>query len=360
MKAAILKTQDAPLAAYLGFYTSKIIEDRYPSPDDGFTFEIASDMSDDVRWIGQNKHLLVGTETAEWVVPSGVNATNVQAFLNSRHGSDTLQGTAVGDAFCFFQSGKKGLVEYYIPQQDTNFRATDMALLSKKMLHESPAVDFDFISAPYTKLFVCRQDGIIVSLLYERGTGTFAWGRVVTEGQIVSAATLPGLSGYDDLYLVVKRNNAWYLERLEEGGTVYLDSFTPWAGSQGDYANNAVIYDAGTNKTYPVTRPPAQYAAGKTWVGYPYTSRVRSMPVLANDRMKPNNIKSLSIRFHDSFMPRIKSPNNGREDTVSRPEPYTGIVPVPFPGVFDYDVFFELIADAPVPCRVLAVNAEVQ
>jgi hypothetical protein len=235
-----------------------------------------------------------------------------------------------------------------------------MALLSKNMLHESPAVDFDFISAPYTKLFVCRQDGVIVSLLYERSTGTFAWGRVTTAGHIMSTATLPGESGYDDLYLVVKRNNAFYLERLEEGEGVYLDGFTPWAGSKGGYANAAVIYDEVNKKTYPVTQPPAPYTAGKTWVGYPYTSRVRSMPVLANDRMKPNVIKSLSIRFHDSFMPRIKSPNNGREDTIPKPEPYSGIIPIPFPGVYDFDVFFELIHDAPTRCRVLAVNAEVQ
>ncbi|MDR2784571.1 MAG: hypothetical protein LBB83_01520 [Treponema sp.] len=317
-------------------------------------------MSDDIRWIGQNKHLLVGTETAEWVIPSGVNATNIQAVLNSRYGSDKLQGTSVGDAFCFFQSGKKGLVEYYVPQQDTNFRANNMALLSKNMLHESPAADFDFISAPYTKLFVCRRDGVIASLLYERGTGTFAWGRITTAGSVVSIATLPGESGYDAVYLLVQRDGEQYLERLEEGEAVYLDSFKAWDGNAAGYTDAAVIYDGAAGKTYPVTAPPAQYAAGKTWVGYPYTSRVRSMPILANDRMKPNTIKAISIRFNDSFMPRLKSPNNNKEDTIPQQEPYSGIVRAPFPGVYAYDVFFELIHDTPTRCRALAVNAEVQ
>jgi hypothetical protein len=120
---------------------------------------------------------------------------------------------------CFFQTGKKALVEYYIPQQDNNFRANNMAMLSKNMLHESPAFDFDFISAPYTKIFVSREDGTMACLLYERSTGTFAWGRITTgteigivengrtawtrTGLIKSVATIPGQAGYDDVYLIV-------------------------------------------------------------------------------------------------------------------------------------------------------------
>jgi hypothetical protein len=48
----------------------------------------------------------------------------------------------------------------------------------------------------------------------------------------------------------------------------------------------------------------------------------------------------------------------GSTDTIGRPEPYSGVVQIPFPGVWDRDVFFELIYDKPARCRVLAVNAE--
>ncbi|MDR2020675.1 MAG: hypothetical protein LBQ14_07935 [Treponema sp.] len=349
---------------YIPVYLPKIIEDRTPTPDDGFTFEIASDMSDAIRWLGQNKNILIGTETAEWVIPAGTNATNVQAILNSRYGSDKIQATSVGDAMCFFQSGRKALVEYYIPQQDNNFRANNMAMLSKNMLHESAAFDFDFISAPYTKIFVSREDGIIVALLYERSTGTFAWGRIRTGGHIRSVAAVPGPSGYDDVYLIVEREGEYFLEMLAErrrsadapDAEVFLDSYGPWTGDAAGYTDAAVIYDELNNKTYPVTEPPP--VGARMWIGYPYTSRVRSMPVLANDRMKQNIIKNLHIRFSESFLPRIKSLPNGKEDTIVRSEPYSGIIQLPFPGVWDRDVFFELIHDKPTRCRVLAVNAE--
>jgi hypothetical protein len=341
---------------YIPVYTKKIIEDRYPTPDDGFTFDIASDMSDAIKWIAQNKNLLVGTETAEWVVPAETTAVNIRAVLNSRYGSDRIQATSVGDALCFFQTGKKALVEYYIPQQDNNFRANNMTMLSKNMLHESPAFDFDFISAPYMKIFVSREDGTVVCLLYERGTGTFAWGRITTAGEIKSLATLPGRSGYDDVYMIVRRGDDFFLELLDEREKIYLDSNKAWNGDPAGYSAAAAVYDETDNKVYPVTQAPV--AGHVMWIGYPYTSRVTSMPVIANNRMKPNIIKTLDIRFSDSFLPRVKSLPNSKEDTIIRQEPYSGVVQIPFPGVWDRDVFFEFIHDAPTRCRVLAVNAE--
>jgi hypothetical protein len=375
-------------SVYIALYTETVIEDRHAVPDDGFTFEIASDMSDAIKWLAQNKNLLAGTETGEWVIPAGVNATSVQAFLNSRYGSDGMQATSVGDAVCFFQTGKKALVEYYIPQEDSNFRANNMATLSQNMLHESPAFDFDFISAPYTKIFVAREDGVVACLLYERGTGTFAWGRITTgkeiaivedgrtvrtrTGLIKSVATIPGQAGYDDVYFIVKRGEAFFLERhserIREGqegdGAVFLDSYRRWNGDAAGYSDDAVVYDGTDNKTYPVTQAPIPDHV--MWIGYPYESRVRSMPVLANDRMKQNNIKNLLIRFGDSFMPKVRSlsmeegkERPGHTDSIGRPEPYSGVVKIPFPGTWDRDVFFELVHDRPTRCRVLAVNAEV-
>jgi hypothetical protein len=367
---------------YVSFYTKELVEDVYPTPEDGFTFEIASDMSDAIRWVAQNKSLLIGTETGEWVVPAGTNAVNIQAVLNSRYGSDTLQAASIGDALCFFQSGKKGLVEYYIPQQDSNFRANNMAMLSKNMLHESPAADFDFVSAPYSKIFVCRQDGMVATLLYERGTGTFAWGRVSTEGRIVSVAALPGESGFDDVYLAVERSGLFFLERLEERDQVYLDSYAEWRNNApkylaadngvfivsrdgrniivGGYDSSAVVYDETDNRSWPIESAPQRNPAHKMWVGYPYASRMRSMPVLANDQMKVNIIKTLLIRFNGSYMPRIKTRPDGPEEHIPRSEPFTGIVQVPFPGSYERDAFFELTHDGPTPCRVLAINAEAQ
>jgi hypothetical protein len=352
---------------YLVLYTSKTLVDSYPSPDDGFTFEIASDMRDNIRWICRNKHLVVGTENAEWIIPQNVHATAIEAFLNSRYGSDKIQATTVGDGISFFQTGGKSILEYHIPMQDGYLRAVDLALLDKETLFESGAKAFDFASSPYTRLFVLREDDTIVTLLYDRESGVFAWGRVRTRGGIKSLAILPGPSGYDDVFFAVKIENNYYLQRLTvatKGSAagapdypVYLDSYKNWTGDPSGYASDAVVYDENENKTYPSgSYPPA--ASGR-WIGYPFESGLKSMPVIANNRMKPNIIKNLVIRFRESGLPRVVSLPNNVETAFTGEEPFDGVKKINFPGAFGADVFFLIKHSAPTPCRILAVNAEV-
>ena len=391
--------KDIEVTTYITLYTKEPIIDRYPTPDCGFTFEIASDTNDAIQWLAVNKGLIVGTETGEWIIPPDVHATNVQAVLNSRYGSDKMQGTAIGDATCFFQTGKKSLVEYYIPQQDNNFRANNMAMLSDDMLRGSPAVDFDYTNSPYTKLIITREDGQAVTLLYERSTGTFAWSRLITNGKIMSVAVIPNSDGYDDIFMIVERSEErtllwddppntptvtrkYFLEALRENSDVYLDCYMPvtfrkQVDSDGaevtnstpmymrisllGYGNESVVYDKVENKIYPVKEitDNSLLFEKEYFIGYKYTSRVVSMPILANNSMKPNNIKNLLIRFLDSFLPKLIAHPNGAKDIIPGKEPFSGVKKTMFPGVWDHDVMFELYHDAPTRCKILAINTEV-
>ena len=172
-------------------------------------------------------------------------------------------------------------------------------------------------------------------------------------------AVLPGADGNDDVYLAVERGGAYFLETLREAGAVYLDSFERWTGTNQDYSDDALVLDGATGAARPKPLAPAPAEDAVMWIGYPYVSRARSMPVLANNRMKPNNIKTLLVRFLDSFMPTIKSLPNGATDTIPRKEPFSGVTGVPFPGVWDTDVMFEFIHDKPAGCKILAISAEV-
>jgi len=380
---ALIDSNSNVVRIYIPLYTRHIIVDEYPTADCGFTFEIASDMNDAIRWLAMNKNLLVGTESAEWIIPAEVNGSNVQAVLNSRYGSDKIQATAIGDAMCFFKTGRKGLIEYYIPQADNNFRANNMVQLSPQMLQESKAKEFDFVMTPCTRLFIVREDGVMITLLYDRNTGTYAWNRITAgeNGNIVSAAVIPGPDGFGDTYIIIKRNKKCYLERLPEEGTVYLDSYKKWLGEFEGYNDKAVIYDEKRNVTYQVKiikiqpklkigtfligqltseAPPPADNDNPYWIGFLFTSTIRSMPVIANTQKAPNNIKNLNVRFFDSFMPVIKALPGGKEEQINRKEPNSGVEHIHFPGGWNRDVQFEISHNKPTRCSVLAIYAEVE
>jgi hypothetical protein len=355
---------------YIPFYYSTPLIDRYPTPDCGFTFEIASGANDAIRWLAVNRGLIVGTEMAEWLIPPDVHATNARAVALSRHGSDRIQGVALGDATLFFKSGRKGLVEYY-PNDNDHFRANNMALLAPQMLHESPAKEFDYSANPYAKLFITREDGTLVTLLYERMTGTFAWNRITAggEGKIISCAVLPGEDGFDDLYLVVERKSGRGLERLREEETVFLDGWREWKFSSeaekrklvSGYGEGAVVYDAKENKVYKTDAPelellPPSDNENKRYAGYPYKSVMKSMPVVKDGKMQAVSMTTMYVRLLDSFMPDIwntgdggigNGPHNGVSKIVNH---FSGQSPT---------LQFGIVHENPTRCRVLSVYAEV-
>jgi hypothetical protein len=418
--------------AFFAIYTREIICDEYPTPDCGFTFEVASDANDAIRFLAVNKGLIIGTEMGEFFMPPDTHAGSVYVVSNSRYGSAAVQAAAVGNATVFFQSGKKSLTEYY-PNENDHFRANNMAMLNPGMLSESGALEIDFVSAPYTKLLITREDGTMATLLYERNTGTFAWGRITTgpeifldtrspeyveslkktgraysgersrsgkpshecamperapvlkrvsTGKIISAAVLPGYDGNDDAYLIVKRNEQFFLERLRENCGVYLDCFqkiTPENRAQimKQYGEGAVfcrVYmseDDGKGEYEPevlyetvnVTPPPFD-RGGEFYIGYPYSSLMRTMPVLANDKMKKQRIVELAFRFMESYMPEIKSFVAGKEKGGTRfygkETPFTGICKKSFPGDWDEEVQAEIGTDIAAPVCLLAINAVLQ
>lgn len=69
--------------------------------DNAFYFELASDQNDTIKWICPSQHLIIGTESSEYVVPSGTDALTAAVSLHGRHSSDDIQSLYVGEAVIF-------------------------------------------------------------------------------------------------------------------------------------------------------------------------------------------------------------------------------------------------------------------
>jgi hypothetical protein len=367
IRRQILGNERTNIHAYIPFYSKDYLVEKIVTAEDGFMFDLGSDIADPIKWLSNNKHLVVGTESGEWVIPAGTTATNIQAALNSRYGSDSIPAIAAGGAMVFVQNGKRAAIEYYIPQDDSYFRVNNMAMLNQGILADSPVTGLDFVSSPHTKLFFTRKDGTIAALLYDRSTGTFAWGRITAGGKILSAVTLPGPNGLDEMYMVVERQSGsgalYNIERFDDRDSVFLDAYSTYDNySHYSYdPDKARVLDMADGAMYTLNEAPQPSEfdpSHRVVVGYPYTSIARSMPVLSNDRMKPTVIKNLLVRFHNSYLPVIKSLPNEAVEVVNRDEPYNGVIKIPFPGSWETDVFFEIIHDKPNTCHILAVNAE--
>lgn len=410
-------------------YEFQIADNSIVTSDCSFFFEIASTQNDAIRWIAANRQMVIGTESSLWYVPASVTALSIYAELNGRYGSDDIQGFPLGSAVIFFAQGRKAVRECYYDSEAEAFVTNNIAILAEHLLRESAAVDFDYMTNPYNRLFVTREDGTVATMLYDKPNGILAWSRISHGGgAITGIAVTRGEDEADLVYCSVKCEDGEYLEVLDETGDVYLDGWqtytppeippeeepgqpeeetpagpgtpeeetpaepeTPETGGEtaeentdagidtqsetgteeevsggftdgelGGYGEGAVIFNATKDETCPADAIPEDFVieeGDELYIGYPYQSVMKSMPVVNQAKDSKKRITHLLVRFNGSWFPVMKCGEKPDEFFTGIEEPYSGVRQIIYPGTTDRDVFFSFTADKPRECRILTVSA---
>lgn len=341
-------------------YEYKVVNSNLTAADDSFYFEIASDQNDAIKWLASSRYLVIGSESANYVMPSSVTAQNIVAEMDGRYGTDSLQATTVQTATLFFGQGKKVIREYYYSSDTEAFVSNDIAMWDSEVL-DSAACDFDFMATPYSRVLVTREDGTMAVLLYEKSAGVMAWSNLeLGDGQIESVAVTRGKSGSDYVYLAVNHSGTRYLERIDMEKETYLDSWRKYSSGITGYDGTATVYNATTGKHTTLAEITEDFVGtGDTaYIGYAYSSLIRSMPLVTQDYTGKKRITALLVRFFESYRPDLKV--DGKQDEVFADftEPYSGIKKITYPGDSERDVTFTLEISKPEPCTILAVDAQ--
>ena len=349
-------------------YDYIVVANNITTADCSLFFELASDQNDAIMFLSSNRFLACGTESSIWSIDPGISALSVNAVMQGRYGSDSIQGQAVETATVYFAQGNKGIREFYYDGESAAFRTNNIAILSDHILRESAVIDFDYMTNPYSRLLMVRANGTMAEMLYDKTNGIMAWSRLVmTNGKIRNCAVTRGDDENDLIFLVVEdgkdanENPLYYLELLDLGSEVYVDSWKLYNNSTEGYTDGAVLYNKTTGQTCDYDDIPTGFitAGDVVYIGYKFTSHIKSMPVIGNDPSKRLRISALLVRFLDSFKPVAKITDLPDEKFNSiESEPYSGIAKMNYPGTTDHDVCFELTADGVEPVNILSVDAQ--
>jgi len=353
-------------------YEYMVVANNITTADCSLFFEVASDENDAIMFLSSNRFLAIGTESSIWSVDPGISALSINAVMQGRYGSDEIQGMAVETATVYFAQGCKGIREFYYNGQSQAFQTNNIAILADHMLRESKAVDFDYMTNPYSRLLIVRQDEQVVQMLYDKTNGIMAWSRIITAGVgVKNIAVTRGDDENDLIFMVTKGGDNYYLELLDlesnplSYSVVYLDS---WSRYDPDAENptagydtlTAVLYNFDTGETCPANNIPQGFIGEHdiVYIGYQYTSFIKSMPVVNNDTSGKRRIVALQVRFLNSYLPVYGFLEmDPQHFTTVTDLPYTGVARANFPGVSDRDVYFVLSAWEPKPVNILSVDA---
>ena len=350
-------------------YDVFIVANNITTADCSLFFELASDENDAIKFLSSNRFLAVGTESSIWSVDPGISALSVNAIMQGRYGSDELQGQAVETATVYFAQGKKGIREFYYDGESNAFRTNNIALLADHILRESAAVDFDYMTHPYSRLIIVREDGTVAQMLYDKTNGIMAWCHIIHgQASISNCAVTRGEDENDLIFFVVYDGTKYYLELLDYGADfVYLDSWQRWKPTYStlipQYDTGAIIWNKTTGDIVEYADfsniPQDFFHAGdECFIGYPFRSYIKSMPIIGKDPSRPVRISNLLVRFLDSYKPVVKVTGLPDEKFTTITEPYSGIGKVNYPGATDHDVCFELQTDGLKPVNILSVDAQ--
>lgn len=215
--------------------------------DDAVSYTLGSTDVQNIMWMIDNeKGLLVGTVSGEWLVrPStqgeALTPTNVKAAQSTDRGSADVPVVRAGKAVLFIQRAGRKLCESAYVYEDDGFRAPDMTIYAQHIT-TGGMTDLAYQREPQSIVWAVRDDGTLLGFTYERTQSVLGWHRHTlggasdadgTAAKVESIAVIPAPDGTrDEIWMIVQRyidgatkRYIEYMTKLWERGDDQTDAF---------------------------------------------------------------------------------------------------------------------------------------
>lgn len=240
------------------------------SSSNAVAFTLNSDDVNAILWISSHdKGLLVGTTRGEWRirgtnVDEAITPTNISGKPQTRRGSFDAAPVVAGDALLFIQrAGRKVREMAHVGALD-KFKTPDMTSVADHIT--APSISqLAYAEQPQPVVWVVRDDGVLLGLLYDRESSAVGWHRHPLGGNgIVEriGVIVDPSETRDELYLIVNRT-------INGGTKRYVEYMSKLWETSVDAQEDAFQVDCGTaNLTSGTTITGLWYLEGQTVGAY--------------------------------------------------------------------------------------------
>lgn len=163
---------------------------------------------------GGTEYTLGGQTTEGVLTPS-----QVRSVQQSAYGSAELTPCVVGNSIIMLQRGGNVVRDLTYDYSVDGYAGSDLTIRSQHLLHGHTITAWAYQTTPDGVLWAVRDDGMLLSLTYNREHQVYAWTRHQTDGVVEDVACVPG-ERRDEVYFVVRRHvdgkDVRYVERLAE------------------------------------------------------------------------------------------------------------------------------------------------
>jgi len=230
-----------------------IYEDYTPgeADGDGIAATLATEQSNDIKWLTSGQGLAAGTFGGEFIISAGVSGESLTpANLNTARqtgwGSESIQPRKIGNYVYYVQRPGRKVRELYYYWDLDSYKSVDVTVLSEHIT-ESGIKQMTFQQNPYNILYAVLNNGKIACMTREIDQQVLAWTPQETPGADGLYESVASIPQADDVY-----DQVWYVaNRTIDGSTVrYIEYFdSPIIGDRQDlynYLDSALRYNAFT------------------------------------------------------------------------------------------------------------------
>lgn len=380
-----------------------------PLATDGFTYQLAAEKSNVIRWGVSKNNLLLGATDGVWRMGAQtstdpITVTNAKITQQSRQGAALLRAHSLGQSVMFMERlGKPGnsgekVIEIAYKWETDAYVGKDLTLLAEHIT-VGGVLDWDYQRSPYPIVWCVRVDGVLLGLTYEKDQDVIGWHRHPIDGEAEAICVIPG-DEQDDLWMVTKRtidgSTVRYVEYMKpmRYGSDVEDAFFIDCGLTYDGApvtglsglshlkgkTVAILADGAVHPQCVVSAGGTidlEYPASKIQVGLPYDSTLETLDLEGGGAEGPaqGKMRAVSkalVRFHDTgsglqigragdrIADELLDTLDFRAGTtlMGSPEPLVnGIHAVTFPRAWQREARIKIKTNNPLPCSILAIVA---
>jgi hypothetical protein len=195
-----------------------------------------------IRWLRGISRLVAGTDEFEHTIQTTsfeepLAPSNISIRKASNVGVAPVQSVIIDSRVIYADRSEVILNELLYSVEKQRYIPNDMCKGHRKVCR--PGIKQIVVQRrPDTRVYIIREDGQCVVLLYEPDDGLKAWQRFVTDGNFESVCVLPGYIE-DEVYFTISRQIGGATVRFTEK----LGEFEPSSALVAKYADSFVFYD---------------------------------------------------------------------------------------------------------------------
>lgn len=289
--------------------------------DDRFIIDISGEKLNRVRGMVGMQELMVFTGSGEYGVGAAngvLSATEPRQQRYGASGSSGVRPLMVGDSILYVDRSGRLVRDLRYTYELDGYAGNDLTVFVPHFFLGKQVVDWAYCHAPYGLVWVVLSDGSVVSLTYKREQEVWAW-TIHDFGGVVESCCSVSEDTYDALYLVVRRGDKRFVERMSNRllvedvmETCFLDCAVSYNGVstmtmtgldhlEGQKINIVADGDVYEDRLVTGGQVVLPVAFTRAHAGLPYVSEGETLPI-AVELQGTGNSRGLPAKATDAFV----------------------------------------------------------